>query len=81
MNRAAATPNEGWTLPLLKAAGYLLDYVSIHDYYGGMDDDGHFVGPLGGLDMQDGNIGDWNPFSKFTCGWVDPIVITPDVGI
>ena len=32
---AAATPNEGWTLPLLKAAGYLLDYVSIHDYYGG----------------------------------------------
>ena len=32
---AAATPNERWTLPLLKAAGYLLDYVSIHDYYGG----------------------------------------------
>ena len=32
---AAATPNEGWTLPLLRTAGYLLDYVSIHDYYGG----------------------------------------------
>ena len=32
---AAATPNENWTLPLLKTAGYLLDYVSIHDYYGG----------------------------------------------
>ena len=32
---AAATPNEGWTLPLLKAAGYLLDYVSIHEYFVG----------------------------------------------
>jgi alpha-N-arabinofuranosidase len=32
---AAATPNESWTLPLLRTAGYLLDYVSIHEYYGG----------------------------------------------
>ena len=30
---AAALPDEGWTLPLLKSAGYLLDYVSIHGYY------------------------------------------------
>jgi alpha-N-arabinofuranosidase len=30
---AAALPNEGWTLPLLKTAGYLLDYVSVHGYY------------------------------------------------
>ncbi len=30
---AAALPDEGWTLPLLKTAGYLLDYVSVHGYY------------------------------------------------
>ena len=30
---AAATPDERWTLPLLNAAGYLLDYVSVHGYY------------------------------------------------
>ena len=30
---AAALPNEGWTLPLLRTAGYLLDYVSVHGYY------------------------------------------------
>jgi alpha-N-arabinofuranosidase len=30
---AAALPAESWTLPLLKAAGRLLDYVSIHDYF------------------------------------------------
>ena len=30
---AAALANENWTLPLLKHAGYLLDYVSVHGYY------------------------------------------------
>lgn len=30
---AAALPDEKWTLPLLKSAGYFLDYVSIHGYY------------------------------------------------
>ncbi len=30
---AAATANEDWTLPLLKSAGHLLDYVSIHGYW------------------------------------------------
>ena len=30
---AAATADEEWTLPLLKAAGHLLDYVSIHGYW------------------------------------------------
>ena len=74
----APDPQEPYIGPgvLIHEIGHMF---GLHDYYGGMDDDGHFVGPLGGLDMQDGNIGDWNPFSKFTCGWVDPIVITPDV--
>ena len=30
---AAALPAESWTLPLLKSAGYLLNYVSVHGYY------------------------------------------------
>lgn len=30
---AAATPDRGWTLPLLKAAGEHLDYVCIHQYW------------------------------------------------
>jgi alpha-N-arabinofuranosidase len=30
---AAALPNREWTLPLLKAAGPYLDYISIHNYW------------------------------------------------
>ncbi len=30
---AAALPDTNWTIPLLKEAGYLLDYVSIHGYW------------------------------------------------
>ena len=30
---AAALPDTSWTVPLLKEAGYLLDYVSIHGYW------------------------------------------------
>lgn len=30
---AAATPDESWSLPLLKAAGWTLDYISIHGYW------------------------------------------------
>jgi alpha-N-arabinofuranosidase len=33
---AAATPDPGWTLPLLKAAGEHLDYVCIHEYWLGL---------------------------------------------
>jgi alpha-L-arabinofuranosidase len=33
---AAATPDRGWTLPLLKAAGEHLDYVCIHEYWLGL---------------------------------------------
>ena len=30
---AAATPNRGWTVPLLEAAGKNLDYVAVHQYW------------------------------------------------
>ncbi len=31
--------------------------------------------PLGGIDMMDQNIGDHNAFSKFTLGWLNPLVV------
>jgi alpha-N-arabinofuranosidase len=33
---AAATPNRDWTLPLLRSAGEVLDYVCIHQYWLGL---------------------------------------------
>lgn len=33
---AAATPDRGWTLPLLRAAGERLQYVCIHEYWLGL---------------------------------------------
>ena len=38
------------------------------------------ISTLGGYDMQDCDIGDWNPYSKVSVGWLDPYVITEDVG-
>lgn len=31
---------------------------------------------LGGFDMQDSNVGDWNPYSKYAAGWIEPQVVT-----
>ncbi len=30
---------------------------------------------IGGVDMQDDNTMDWNAFSKFTAGWIEPYVL------
>ncbi len=30
---------------------------------------------IGGVDMQDNNTMDWNAFSKFTAGWIEPYVL------
>lgn len=43
----------------------------IDDYY---DYDGESA-PLGGVDMQDHNIGDHNAFSKWQYGWLQPYVV------
>ncbi len=44
----------------------LIDYYDVT--YSGID-------ALGGYDMQDGNDGDWNAFSKYSVGWIDPITV------
>lgn len=45
----------------------------LNDYY-----DGSYSGisPLGGFDMQDSNVGDWNSYSKLAVGWMNSQVVT-----
>lgn len=45
----------------------------IMDYY---DLEG-MVSPIGKLDLQDANIGDWNAFSKYAVGWIKPQIVLP----
>ena len=53
----------------------------IHDYYDfhPYGDDNSLISVLGCFDMQDSDVGDWNPFSRFSCGWTEPYVITDDI--
>ena len=48
----------------------------IEDYY----DYSGYIDCLGGFDMQDMNMGDWNSFSKMSLGWVDPIYLNLELG-
>ena len=45
----------------------------LEDYY-----DTRYSGydAVGGYDMQSTNNGDWNPYSKFIVGWLEPTVLT-----
>lgn len=45
----------------------------IVDYYSSDTND-----VLGGYDMQTSNVGDWNAFSKFAVGWIEPTIINKD---
>lgn len=45
----------------------LIDYYDVS--YTGID-------ALGGYDMQSSNMGDWNAYSKYAVGWINPQVIT-----
>ena len=44
-----------------------MDYYDVT--YGGID-------AVGGYDLQSQNLGDWNAFSKYAVGWIDPEVVT-----
>lgn len=48
----------------------------IEDYY----DYSGYIDCLGGFDMQDMNMGDWNSFSKMALGWVDPLYANLELG-
>ena len=45
----------------------IIDYYDVS--YSGID-------AVGGYDMQDASKGDWNPYSKFACGWIDPEIVS-----
>lgn len=45
----------------------IVDYYDVT--YGGID-------AVGGYDLQSQNLGDWNAFSKYAVGWIDPEVVT-----
>lgn len=45
----------------------LIDYYDVT--YSGID-------AVGNYDMQSGNFGDWNPYSKFAAGWISPEIVT-----
>lgn len=48
----------------------------IEDYY----DYSGYLDVIGGFDMQDLNMGDWNSFSKMALGWVDPLYVNLELG-
>lgn len=45
----------------------LIDYYDV--YYTG-------INAVGGYDMQSDNFGDWNAYSKYAVGWLEPQVVT-----
>ena len=51
----------------------------IEDYYDFHSYNDELVSPLGGFDMQEDDLGNWNVFSRFSCGWTTPYVITSDI--
>ncbi len=51
----------------------------LHDYYDFYPYNDVLVNTIGGFDMQVDDMADWNAFSRFSCGWTTPYVITPDV--
>lgn len=51
----------------------------IEDYYDFYPYNDELVSPLGGFDMQEDDFGNWNVYSRFSCGWTTPYVITPDI--
>lgn len=54
---------------LIHEYGHSLGLVDYYDTNGSKS-------PLGKYDMQDNNLGDWNVYSKFSVGWIKPIIIS-----
>ena len=44
----------------------LVDYYDVT--YSGID-------AVGNFDMQSGSLGDWNPYSKYSVGWIEPEIV------
>lgn len=54
---------------LIHEFGHVLGLIDYYDVtYSGID-------AVGGYDMQCGNNGDWNAYSKYSMGWIEPTII------
>ena len=62
---------------LIHETGHML---GLDDYYT-YDELETPISATGGLDMMDLNIGDHNSFSKFSLGWINPLVINGETSI
>lgn len=56
---------------LIHETGHAYGLLDYYDYSNNWS-------PLGKIDMMDSNVGDHNAFSKFTLGWLSPLVINDD---
>ena len=56
--------------------------LGLNDYYDTSNNGGlnPYTSPMGGLDMMDNNVGDHSAFSKFALGWINPFVVSGDIG-
>ena len=56
--------------------------LGLNDYYDTSNSGGlnPYTSPMGGLDMMDNNVGDHRAFSKFALGWINPFVVSGDIG-
>lgn len=65
-----------YTRTLIHEFGHIFGLV---DYYNGAMYEDIYVDTLGSFDMQSQEQGDYNPYSKLSCGWLAPYVITEDI--
>lgn len=56
------------TTTYIHEVGHLLGLPDYYPYSGK-------VGPMGGFDMMDFNVGDHGPFNKMMLGWLDPLYV------
>lgn len=56
--------------------------LGLNDYYDTSNSGrlNPYTSPMGGLDMMDNNVGDHSAFSKFALGWINPFVVSGDIG-
>lgn len=60
---------------LLHEIGHAFGLMDYYDTEGYQDE---WIDSVGTFDMQSYDIGDWNPYSKMACGWLEPYVIPED---
>ena len=57
---------------LIHELGHVFGLMDYYDFYPYEDS---IIDALGCFDMQSHDMGDWNPYSRFLCGWVEPWLI------